>query len=261
LSTLLTGRTALATGRSRFVCLDNFTGLLSDTPYHYSVIITFIIAAAIIIIGLSVSLLIAYMAYQPIRGAGVYRTLLVWPYAISPVVAGIMFGIMFDVELGLVNRILGFVGIEIPWKTSQFWAVVAVILTSVWRTMSFNILFYIAGLQNIPGDLIEAASIDGANVVQRFWRITIPLLSPITFFLIITNLTYSFFDIFGTIDYLTGGGPLDATNVMIYNIYELQGTTTGLGRGAAQSIVLFLMVIGLTLLQFRSTGRRVTYGA
>jgi sn-glycerol 3-phosphate transport system permease protein len=259
LSTLLTGRSA---PRSRFVCLDNFTNLLVNPEYHYSVIITLVIAAAIVILGLVVALLIATMAYQPIRGASIYRTLLVWPYAISPVVAGAIFSNIFDPASGLINYFTnGLFGVKLPWLNTPYLAVIAVILTSVWHTMSFNILFYIAGLQNVPSDLTEAAAIDGANAVQRFIRVTVPLLSPITFFLVITNMTYSFFDIFGTIDYLTAGGPLKATTTMMYKIYIDQGGSIGLGTAAAQSIVLFLMVIVLTVFQFRSTGRRVTYGA
>lgn len=259
LSTLLTGRGA---PRSRFVCVENFTSLVSDPAYGYSVFVTFLIAAAIVFVGMGLALLIATLAYQPVRGAGIYRTLLVWPYAISPVVAGVIFGLMFDPAAGIINYFTNnLVGVKLPWLSNGSLAVIAVILTSVWKTMGFNILFYIAGLQNVPKDLLEAGAIDGANTAQRFLRITIPLLSPITFFLIITNMTYAFFEIFGTIDYLTAGGPLKATTTMIYRIYELQSGTIGLGQAAAQSVILFLLVIGLTLLQFRGSGRRVTYGA
>lgn len=259
LSTLLTGRGA---PRSRFICVDNFTNLVGDPAYGYSVFVTFLIAAAIVLVGMGLSLMIATLAYQPIRGANLYRTLLVWPYAVSPVVAGVIFGLMFDPAAGIINYFTNnLVGVKLPWLSNGTLAVIAVILTSVWKTMGFNILFYIAGLQNVSKDLLEAAAIDGANTVQRFIRITIPMLSPITFFLIITNMTYAFFEIFGTIDYLTAGGPLKATTTMIYRIYELQSGTIGLGQAAAQSVILFLLVIGLTLVQFRSTGRRVNYGA
>lgn len=258
LATLLTGRSA---PRSRFICLDNFTSMFDNQQYLYSLLITFVIAAAIVIIGLLLSLLVATLAYQPVKGASIYRTLLIWPYAISPVVAGVIFGLMFDPAAGVINYVTNTLfGVKLPWLTSGPLAVFAVILTSVWKSMGFNILFYIAGLQNIPNDLLEAAAIDGANAVQRFIRIIIPMLSPITFFLIITNMTYAFFDIFGTIDYLTAGGPLKATSVLIYNIFEAQRGTLGLGDAAAQSIVLFLFVIGVTIFQFRSVGSRVSYG-
>jgi len=177
-------------------------------------------------------------------------------------VAGVIFGLMFDPASGVINYFTNnLFGFKIPWLLDPKLAVIAVIMTSIWKSMGFSILFYIAGLQNVPTDLQEAASIDGATRIQRFFRITVPLLSPITFFLIITTITYSFFDIFGTIDYLTAGGPLNATTVMMYRIYEISNTSLGLGSAAAQSIVLFLMVVGLTLLQFRGVGRRVTYGA
>lgn len=140
-------------------------------------------------------------------------------------------------------------------------AILAVVLASVWKSLGFNILFYIAGLQNVPNDLREAAAIDGANTFQRFWLITVPLLSPITFFLVITNVTYAFFDLFGTIDTMTAGGPVGATTTLIYRIYQ-QGFTEGrVSYAAAQSVILFLLVIGITYLQFRTTARRVTYGA
>lgn len=258
LSTLLAGRGP----RSRFVCVDNFTDLLTDNSYHFSILVTVIIAVAIVVLGMSLSLLIATLAYQPIRGASIYRTLLIWPYAISPVVAGVIFGLMFDPASGVINYFLdNLFGVKPPWLRDGNLAIMAVILTSIWKTMGFNILFYIAGLQNIPKDLLEAAGVDGANVVQRFLRITVPLLSPITFFLIVTNLTYAFFEIFGTIDYLTAGGPLNATSTMIYRVYEQQNETLGLGRAAAESLILFLLVVGITLVQFRTQDRRVNYGA
>ncbi len=265
LSTLLA---RLGARRTAFVCVDNFTSLLSDPSYGRTVLITFIIGTAVVVIGLILSLLIATMAYQPVKGARIYRTLLVWPYAISPVVAGIIFVLMFNPTGGIINYFLkGTVGISIPWlndpNPSPFSnaAVWAVILTSVWKSMGFNILFYIAGLQNVSKELQEAAAIDGANALQRYWYVVIPSLGPITFFLVITNLTYAFFETFGTIDFLTGGGPLEVTTTMMYRVYEVGVVQNDLGKGAAQSIVLFLMVVGLTYFQFRTQERRVTYGA
>lgn len=248
--------------RTPFVCMNNFTGLLGDSAYLQSVLTTFIISAAIISIGLLLALLIASVAYQPIRGAGVYRTLLVWSYAISPAVAGLIFFIIFNPIAGIANYFTNnLFGVQLAWFTDPNLAILAVVLASVWKSLGFNILFYIAGLQNVPNDLREAASIDGANTVQRFWFITVPMLSPITFFLVITNITYAFFDLFGTIDTMTAGGPVGATTTLIYRIYQ-----DGFGQGrisyaAAQSVILFLMVIGITALQFRTTARRVTYGA
>ena len=259
LSTLLA---RLGARRTAFVCVDNFTRLAQDANYLNIILLTFFISIAIVVIGLVLSLAIANLAYLPIKGAAIYRTLLIWPYAISPAVAGIIFLLLFNPTGGLINYILdNLFGIKIGWLNDPAAAPWAVIMASVWKSMGYNILFYIAGLQNVPKDLIEAAAIDGANAWQRFRRIVIPMLSPITFFLIITNMTYAFFDTFGTIDYLTGGGPVGATTTMMYNIFEVGIRNNDLGKAAAQSILLFVMVIGLTVLQFRTTGERVTYGA
>jgi sn-glycerol 3-phosphate transport system permease protein len=248
--------------RTPFVCLNNFTTLLGDAAYLRSMLITLVITAAIVVLSLLIALLIASVAYQPIRGAGVYRTLLVWSYAISPAVAGLIFFIIFNPIAGIANYFLNnLFGVQLAWFTDPNLAVVAVVLASVWKSLGFNILFYIAGLQNVPNDLREAAAIDGANTVQRFWLITVPMLSPITFFLIITNITYAFFDLFGTIDTMTAGGPVGATTTLIYRIYQDGFTEGRVSYAAAQSVILFLMVIGITYLQFRTTARRVTYGA
>lgn len=259
LSTLLT---RLGIPRTAFVCVDNFTRLANDASYLNSFVITLVISAAVVFFGLVLALLIATMAYQPIKGAKIYRTLLIWPYAISPVVAGLIFLLLFNPTGGIVNYFLNnLFGLKIPWLNNPTFAPWAVIIASVWKSLGFNILFYIAGLQNVPEDLKEAASIDGANSLQRFFRIVIPMLSPITFFLIITNTTYAFFDTFGTIDYLTGGGPLESTTTLMYRVYEVGIQNNDLGKAAAQSIILFVMVIGLTVIQFRTAGRRVNYGA
>jgi sn-glycerol 3-phosphate transport system permease protein len=259
LSTLLV---RLGARRTAFVCVDNFTNLATDATYFNTVVLTLGMSLAIVFLGLVLALLVATAAYQPIRGAAIYRTLLIWPYAISPAVAGVIFLLLFNPAGGIINYMLDGVGIPpIPWINDPAWAPWAIIIASVWKSMGYNILFYIAGLQNIPKDLLEAASIDGANAVRRFRHVMIPLLSPITFFLVITNMTYAFFETFGTIDYMTRGGPLKSTTTMMYRIYEVGIQNNDLGKAAAQSIVLFILVIGLTVLQFRSTESRVTYGA
>jgi sn-glycerol 3-phosphate transport system permease protein len=224
-----------------------------------------LISAAIVVISMGLSLLIATMAYLPIKGASIYRTLLVWPYAISPAVAGLIFLLMFNPVGGIINHTLDTLfGFKPGWTKDPTYAPLTIIIASVWKSMGYNILFYIAGLQNVPKDLIEAGAIDGANVVRRFRSIVWPLLSPITFFLIITNTTYAFFETYATIDYLTpGGGPLQSTNTMMYQVAQLGvfGERADLGKAAAESIVLFLVVIGMTLVMFRTGGRQVTYGA
>ena len=242
--------------------LLTFTLDLFEGEYGGIVFNTFFIAGWTVILGLAFGLGIAYLAYQPVRGASIYRTLLIWPYAVSPAIAGIIFFVMFDPVGGVINFILGSLGLPEPdWIRDAWLARWTIIIASVWKTLGYNILFYIAGLQNVPKELLEAAAIDGANAWQRFRSVIIPLLSPITFFLIITNITYAFFELFGTVDFLTKGGPAGATSIMIYRVYTLGIIQGDLGRAAAQSIVLFIMVIGITILQFRTSGRQVNYGA
>lgn len=232
-----------------------------DPEYYYSVFVSFFIAASIVIVGLSLSLFIATMAYQPIKGARVYRILLVWPYALSPVIAGIIFQLLFNPTAGVINHMLrSAFGFDVPWLLDRNIAPLTIVAASVWNILGFNILFYIAGLQNVPKDLEEAAAIDGANALQRFFRITFPLLSPITFFLVVTNTTYAFFDTFGLIDFLTAGGPSRATTTMMYNVYVTGIVSNNLGAAAAQSLMLFLLVIGVTIFQFQASRGRVTYG-
>lgn len=235
--------------------------LLWSEAYQGVFLVTMIVSAGIVLVSISISIGIAYLAYQPIRGAGIYRTLLIWPYAISPPIAGLIFFVIFDPNSGIIEHWLGFVGIDLPnYRNNAQLAQGAVIIASVWKTLGYNLLFYIAGLQTVPGDQLEAAELDGAGSWQRFRYVVLPALSPITFFLVVTNLTYAFFETFGTIDYLTAGGPAGETSVAMYEIYRVAIPGRDLGRGAAQSLILFLGVVALTLWQFRSTGKRVRYG-
>ena len=260
LSTMLS---RLGARREAFVCVDNYTRLFQGTAYLDVVTRTLYISLFIVVASMALGLLIATMAYLPVKGAAIYRTLLVWPYAVSPAVAGIIFLLMFNPTGGIINYFLGnWFGIKPGWLNDPDVAPWTIIISSVWKSIGFNILFYIAALQNVPKDLIEAGAIDGAGVLRRFWYIVWPLLSPTTFFLLITNMTYAFFETFATIDYLTpGGGPLQSTNTMMYQVIRLGVDNNDLGKAAAQSVVLFLMVIGLTVLSFRTGGRQVTYGA
>ena len=260
LSTLLA---KLGSQKTIFVCVDNYTNVFTDPKYIQSIGTTIFMSLAIVVIGMSLSLMIATMAYQPIKGARIYRILLIWPYAISPAVAGIIFVLMFNPVGGVINHFMDdLLGLNIGWLNDPTAAPWTVIIASVWKSMGFNILFYIAGLQNVPKDLQESAAIDGANALQRFRHIVIPLLSPITFFLVITNLTYAFFETFATINKLTpGGGPLQSTTTLMYRVYQVGVAQSDLGKGAAQSIILFVMVVGVTLYQFRTSGSRVNYGA
>lgn len=260
LSTLLA---RLGTNNTAFVCVDNFTKLLEPRQgYGGTVSATFLISFFTVVVGLGVALFIAYMAYQPIRGANIYRTLLIWPYAISPTVAGIIFGMVFNEASGVMNHLIrAGGGTPVQWLQNSSIAPWTIIVASVWKSLGFNILFYIAGLQNVSKDLMEAGAIDGANAWQRFWRITVPMLSPITFFLVVTNISYAFFDTYGTIDFLTRGGPAGATSTMIYRVVNDGINQRNLGTAAAQSLILFAIVIIITLIQFRTQGRRVNYGA
>lgn len=239
-----------------------FLALLWTASYQKVFIVTMIISVGTVAGGLILSLGIASLAYQPVRGASVYRTLLVWPYAISPPIAGLLFFVMFDPNSGIIEHWLDQIfGLALPnYRQNATLAQFVVIMASIWKTLGYNLLFYIAGLQTVPKDQIEAATLDGAGSFARFWYVVIPALSPITFFLIVTNLTYAFFETFGTIDYLTAGGPAGATRVAMYEIYEVAIPGRDLGRGAAQSLILFAGVVALTVWQFRSTGRRVSYG-
>lgn len=254
----------------RFVCMENFVELAQDTVYQNSFLTTFGITAAIVVLTMTLALLISLLAAQRIKGAAIYRTLLIWPYALSPVVTGAIFISMFrDDRSGLINYALYslFDVNSVNWLTDPQLAPWVVVAASVYNAIGFNVLFYIAGLQNIPRDLMEAAQIDGANVFQRFLRITIPMLSPFTFFLLVANITYSFYGIYGVIDTLfPGGGPLmadgesKAVNVLIYKLYEDSfRSVSQLGEAAAQSIILFILVAGITLIQFRYVENRVVY--
>jgi ABC-type sugar transport systems, permease components len=187
--------------------------------------------------------------------------LLIWPYALSPAVAGVIFLFLFSPGFGAVNYLLSqIIGRELNWLGDPTLAVILLIVASIWKNLGYNIVFYLAGLQNLNVEVLEAAAIDGAGPWRRFWSVTFALLSPITFFLLITNITYSFFDIFGMVDIVTKGGPLNATNVMIYNLYRDGFEYYKSGLAAAQSVILFAVVVALTLIQFRTSGRHVHYG-
>ncbi len=256
--------------QERFVCLGNYISLTGDAPYATSFGVTLFITLMIVLFSLAASLGIAVLASQKIRGASIYRTLLIWPFALSPVVTGVIFLALFrEGGSGLINYLLdSLFGSSPSWLRDPALARWVIVAAAVWNILGFNVLFYIAGLQNVPHDLLEAAQIDGANRVQRFARVTFPLLSPFTFFLLVTNVTYSFYGIYGAVDALTQGGPPigpagqfgGATNVLIYKLYE-DAFTPGapIGLAAAQAVILFLCVAALTVLQFRFVESRVNY--
>ena len=234
-------------------------GAIAYRPVYLN---TVIISVGIVITGMAGGLAIAYLAYRQIRGGSAYRTMLIWPYAISPAVAGVLFFMIFDPTAGIFNHAMeSWFGFDVPnYRESTVLAQGAIILASSWKILGYNILFYLAGFQSVSFEQVEAALIDGASAWQRFVKIVLPGLSPITFFLLVTNLTYAFFEIYATIDFMTKGAPAGDTSVSIYEIIRVGVNNGDLGRGAAQSVLLFVAVIGITLWQFRTSGRRVTYG-
>ena len=238
------------------------TGGGGSIAYRPVYVVTMIISIGTVAFGMILGLAIAYLAFRSIRGITTYRTFLIWPYAISPAIAGILFFMILDPTAGILSHITTeWLGLDFPnYRTNSILAQAAIITASGWKILGYNVLFYLAGLQNVSRDQIEAAALDGASAWQRFTNIIIPALSPITFFLLITNLTYAFFEVFATIDYMTKGAPAGATSVAIFEIIRVGVDNGDLGRGAAQSVVLFAAVIGITVWQFRSSDQRVNYG-
>ncbi len=222
---------------------------------------TVIISVGTVALSMVFGLGLAYLTFRRIRGVTVYRTLLIWPYAVSPPIAGILFFMIFNATGGIVAAVTSRWGIDFPnYTQNASLARLTIVLASVWKLLGYNLLFFLAGLQTVPRDQIEAAALDGANAWQRFRSVVVPALGPISFFLLITNLTYSFFDVYGTIDFLTKGAPAGATSVAIYEIIRVGVDNGDLGRGAAQSVVLFLAVIALTAWQFKQSEGRINYG-
>lgn len=268
-------RSNLILGTRRFVGIDNFRQLFDGvlTPMYRQVVLqSLVFSTSVVVGGLIVSLAFATLANQKVTGARFYRLLLIWPFALSPAIAGTIFSFLFNPQVGAVNQVLSsWFGIAPRWLDDPILAFLLVVIGAIWKQMGYNIVFYLAALQNIPGELTEAAAIDGANAWQRFRSITFPLLSPMTFFLVFTNLAYSFFEVFGLIDILTKGGPVGPqgmgldnaglTTTMIYRLYKDGfGGSGNLGFAGAQGVVLLFLVALITVLQFRYGGRNVHYG-
>jgi sn-glycerol 3-phosphate transport system permease protein len=245
--------------RTQFVWFENFTTVLSNPLYVDSVKTTFVFTFSVTLIAMSTALLLAFMADKQIRGAGVYKTLLIWPYAVAPAVAAVLWLFIFHPSIGYLGRMLTELGIPWDYKLNGGQALLLVILAASWKQISYNFLFFLAALQSIPKSVLEAASIDGAGSTKRFWTIVFPLISPTSFFLLMVNMVYSFFDTFGVIHTLTGGGPGKATETLIYKVYSDGVLFLDLGGSSAQSVILMIIVIGLTAIQFRYVERRVHY--
>ncbi len=242
-----------------WVGLENFEHLWNDATYLASFKTTAVFSALVAVIGICVSLLLAVFADRVIKGAAVYKTLLIWPYAVAPAVAGVLWLFLFAPGMGLVAYALGQVGFEWNHLLNGTHAMTLVVLAAVWKQISYNFLFFLAGLQSIPKSLIEAAAIDGASPWRRFWTIVFPLLSPTTFFLLVINVVYAFFDTFAIIDAATRGGPGKDTAILVYKVYYDGFKALDLGGSAAQSVVLMVIVIALTVVQFRFVEKKVNY--
>ena len=244
---------------SKFVWLDNFTGLFSDSIYLESFGRTILFSVATTSLSLCTALLLAAMADRIIKGATTYRTLVIWPYAIAPAVAGVLWFFMFNPSIGVLAYVLKALGYDWNHYLDGTDAMTLIILAAAWKQVSYNFLFFLAGLQAIPRSLIEAAAIDGASPFKRFWTIIFPLLSPTTFFLLVVNIVYAFFDTFGIVHATTSGGPAQATTILVYKVFSDGFIGLDLGGSAAQSVVLMAIVIGLTVVQFRYIERKVAY--
>ena len=244
---------------TEWVGFENFETLLSDPAYWSSFQVTVIFSALVSILGLGLSLLLAVFADRVMRGAVLYKTLLIWPYAVAPAIAGVLWLFLFSPSVGIIARMLSVIGIEWNALLNSQHAMTLIVVAAVWKQISYNFLFFLAGLQSIPKSLIEAATLDGAGPWRRFWSIQFPLLSPVSFFLLVINIVYAFFDTFGIIDATTQGGPGKDTAILVYKVYFDGFKAMDLGSSAAQSVILMLLVIGLTTLQFKYVEKRVNY--
>ncbi|MDO8448886.1 MAG: sn-glycerol-3-phosphate ABC transporter permease UgpA [Rhodoferax sp.] len=242
-----------------WVGLENFRNLWNDDTYLASFYTTAIFSTAVAVAGISLSLMLAVFADRIVKGALVYKTLLIWPYAVAPAVAGVLWLFMFAPGVGVVSYALQAIGIDWNHLLNGTHAMTLVVMAAVWKQISYNFLFFLAGLQSIPKSLIEAAAIDGARPWRRFWTIVFPLLSPTTFFLLVINIVYAFFDTFAIIDAATQGGPGKDTAILVYKVYYDGFKAMDLGGSAAQSVVLMAIVVLLTVVQFRFVEKKVNY--
>jgi sn-glycerol 3-phosphate transport system permease protein len=245
--------------KTEFVGLDNFRFLLSDPYYLASFKTTMIFSVAVSVSSMGIGLYLAALADRLIKGAGIYQTLLIWPYAIAPAIAGVLWLFLFNGNIGLASYYLQALGYDWNHALKGDQAMFLVILASSWGRLSYNFLFFLAGLQAIPKSIIEAAAIDGASFWKRFGTIVIPLLSPITFFLLVVNIVYAFFDTFGVIHTITSGGPEQSTTILVYKVFSDGFVSQDLGSSAAQSVILLVLVGILTVIQFKYIERKVHY--
>ena len=244
---------------SQFVGLQNFERLWADDTYLASFKTTAVFSVLVAGIGLSLSLLLAVMADRIVKGSGIYRTLLIWPYAVAPAVAGVLWLFMFAPSIGIVSYALRATGMDWNHLLNGTHAMALIVMAAVWKQLSYNFLFFLAGLQSIPKSLIEAAAIDGAGPWRRFWTVQFPLLTPTTFFLLVINIIYVFIDTFAIVDAATSGGPGKDTAILVYKVYFDGFKALDLGGSAAQSVVLMVILVALTVVQFRYVEKKVNY--
>ena len=246
-------------GGREFVALENYQALFSDSLYLQAFKVTAVFSLAVTVLGLSISLMLAYFADRALRGALLFRTLLIWPYAVAPAIVGVLWMFMLNPTLGVITHWLKPLGITWNYVLDGTQAMILIIAAAVWKQISYNFVFFLAGLQSIPKSVIEAAALDGAGAWRTFRSIVLPLLSPTTFFLFVVNVVYAFFDTFAIVDTATGGGPAKATEILVYKVFNDGFKGLDLGGSGAQSVVLMAIVIGLTVIQFRFVERRVKY--
>jgi sn-glycerol 3-phosphate transport system permease protein len=244
---------------SEFVGFENYSHLFAQPDYYRAMWTTVVFSTLVAFFSLSCALLLASQADKQIRGGQSFKTLLIWPYAVAPAIAGVLWVFMFHPSLGTLARPIRGAGIDWNPMLNGRHAMALVVLSATWKQISYNFLFFLAGLQSIPRSVIEAAAIDGARPARRFWTIIFPLLSPTTFFLLVVNVVYVFFDTFGIIDAVTGGGPAGQTTTLVYKVYADGRLGGDLGGSAAQSVILMFIVIALTAVQFRYVERKVQY--
>lgn len=244
---------------TEFVWFENFEYLMGDKIYLDSFVRTLFFSAAVAFISMSFALILAGFADRVVRGATAYRTLLIWPYAVAPVLAGALWVFMFNPTLGIFPYFLGFFGYDWNHYLNGGQAMLLVILAAAWKQVAYNFLFYLAAMQAIPKSIIEAGAIDGARPIRRFWTLIFPLVSPTTFFLLVINAVYAFFDTFGIIHAVTQGGPANSTTILVYKVFNDGFVGLDLGGSAAQSVILMLLVIVMTFIQFRYVENKVEY--
>ncbi|MGI8748371.1 MAG: carbohydrate ABC transporter permease [Deinococcus sp.] len=259
-------RANIIIGNEQFVGLANFAELLASPVYHQVILQTVVFVVLVVVFGLLFALVLAWLASKPIAGARFYRLMLIYPYALSPAIAGTLWLFLFNPEIGAVNTLLGAViGVKPRWLDDPLLAFSLVVVAAIWKGLGYNVVFYLAAFQNVPAEVTEAAEIDGASTWQSFWRVLFPLLSPMTFFLVFTNVVAALFDSFGLVNILTRGGPVygeaGITTFLVYQLYEDGFRNFKTGAAAAQAVMMLLLVVCIIVLQFRYGSRRVHYGA